>query len=158
MLILLQIAGGAPRRPEAKGVVPHEPLRRPASNHSGRVTITLIDRKKSIFRISNDSAKTIHLATLDMPIPGKGRRFNAINVQYEVLRNGIWKRLQYTVDGFAWDFPLRPHKALVTYIELDRFGPNDFGIDLSNAEIGNISKGDLVRIWLDGFPSKPFRW
>ena len=127
---------------ETKQLAQKETARKP-SKHAGRVTFALIDREKSLFRLSNNTNKAIELATL---FPDEANKpFTPISIRWEIWKDRSWVTLPYTLNVVGWAYPVAPKKSLDFAISLDYFD-------------GQAKKGNMVRICLDDFPSVPFLW
>ena len=108
------------------------------------MSLNLIDREKSLFRITNNSTKTIRLTSLFSP--EENELFSARAVQHVIYREGKWLYVPYRINALAYIYTLPPGKNVT------------FELNLGQFDTLGVARGDLVKMCVDEFLSTPFRW
>jgi hypothetical protein len=121
------------------------------------IEINLIDRENGRFTILNNSRHTINLSSIYMKgwakmfpdIPrfatGEGDFFPAL-FRYGRKKNGKWVYGEDTANAISYKYPLTAGETVDCVLSLEVF------------EIMEVPRGEYVRIGVDGYLSKPFRW
>jgi|GEM_PF-3952427 len=114
---------------------------------SAPFTITILKNKgaSARFKITNVTKKAIELPTQNLYSDNK-LPYDPAFVEHEYLKAGKWHRTKMTEVGFSDTFRLKAG------------GEVTFETDLSDFKWIHLRKGTIVRIWIGGVPSEPFRW